>query len=148
MGCSSLEKLDLSDFTVSTDSVASMFRETALKEITLGEKFKKITKNMMLANDGWANINSPDISVGGDSEYAEFSNNGKNTYIVTGVISTSIKGDTNGDGIVNDDDIDVLEKWIMGDSDVILNNMSSIDLNEDNCVDVFDIVHLRGLLND
>jgi hypothetical protein len=102
---------------------------------------------MMLANDGWANKNSPDISVGGDSEYAEFSNKGKNTYIVTGVISASIKGDTNGDGIVNDDDIDVLEKWIMGDSDVILNNMSSIDLNEDNCVDIFDIIHLRKIIN-
>ena len=55
-------------------------------------------------------------------------------------------GDANGDGIVNDADVDEITKYIFGNpsSKFIFKNA---DANEDNVVDVADIVKVNSILN-
>ncbi len=58
--------------------------------------------------------------------------------------TTNIKGDANGDGIVNVSDAVMLQKWLLCSGD--LTKWKNVDLCEDGRIDVFDMVEMRKLL--
>lgn len=59
-----------------------------------------------------------------------------------------VKGDANGDGEFGVADTVLLQKWILGDSSVELQNWKAADLCEDGTLDVFDMCFMRKLLVD
>lgn len=59
-------------------------------------------------------------------------------------VSPVIKGDANGDGIVNVSDAVMLQKWLLCSGD--LTKWQNVDLCEDGRIDTFDMVEMRKLL--
>ncbi|MDE6034990.1 MAG: carbohydrate-binding protein [Ruminococcus sp.] len=84
------------------------------------------------------------------SESVTIGNNGQSAYCVNFTLfaqpaSDEITGDVNNDGIFNVSDAVILQKWLLGASDEIVNRKSA-DLHEDNKIDVFDLVIMKKLL--
>jgi surface protein len=82
--CSSLTELDLSNFDTSKVTYMGCMLSDCkkLESLTLGEKFKSITKDALLLNgDGWVNANDPKTVISGSELFAVIENEGKNTYI-------------------------------------------------------------------
>lgn len=61
------------------------------------------------------------------------------------VISVShVAGDANGDGLCSISDAVMLEKWLLGASE--LSCWENVDLCKDNVIDVFDLIMLRRMV--
>ena len=146
--CRSAESIDISSFDNSASKGNSyMFaRCDALKTLALGEKFSGITADMRLHNEGWSNKNTPDVNVSGNGEFAVIPNSGKNTYVLTGVKSEVLNGDSNSDGEIGVADLAALSSWLHGKKDAELKSSTNSDLNEDGSIDVFDLIQLRKLI--
>ena len=56
-------------------------------------------------------------------------------------VSAAILGDLNSDGIVNADDVNVLQNYLIKKSGELSD--ISLDLNNDNTVNVFDLIKLK-----
>ena len=57
-----------------------------------------------------------------------------------------IKGDINADGEFNISDVVLLQKWLLVDSDVKLENWKTADLCENDKLDVFDLCLMKRML--
>ena len=83
-GCSSLESLMLSNFSINNyDHVSGMFSKcTSLTRLALAKGIPEITEKMKLPNGkyGWANSAEPNTIISGTSNYAKFTNDGLNNY--------------------------------------------------------------------
>ncbi|WP_028516384.1 dockerin type I repeat-containing protein [Ruminococcus flavefaciens] len=55
-------------------------------------------------------------------------------------------GDLNNDKIFSISDLVLLQRWLLGASDIKITDWSLADFNEDNKVDVFDLCHMRKAL--
>ena len=58
-------------------------------------------------------------------------------------VSAAILGDLNSDGIVNADDVNVLQNYLIKKSGELSD--ISLDLNNDNTVNVFDLIKLKRI---
>ena len=56
-----------------------------------------------------------------------------------------VKGDVNGDGKLDIDDIILFQSWLLGDRNAELENRKAADLYGDGKLDVFDLIIMRGL---
>ena len=65
-------------------------------------------------------------------------------YVITE--DNLIDGDVNNDGNFNVADLVTLQKWLLSERSVKLNNWKAADLCTDGKIDVFDMILLRGLL--
>ncbi|MDE6502036.1 MAG: carbohydrate-binding protein [Ruminococcus sp.] len=77
-------------------------------------------------------------------------NNGQSAYCVNFTlfaqpVSDEIIGDVNNDGKFNVTDVVILQKWLINNSDELV-NWQSADLYKDNKIDVFDLVMMKKLL--
>lgn len=61
-------------------------------------------------------------------------------------LSSEIYGDINSDGIFNINDVVLLNKWLLGVSDVKINNWKSADLCDDDIINVFDLCIMKNKL--
>ncbi|MDE6677423.1 MAG: dockerin type I repeat-containing protein, partial [Ruminococcus sp.] len=76
--------------------------------------------------------------------------NGQSAYCVNFTlfaqpVSDEIIGDVNNDGKFNVTDVVILQKWLINNSDELV-NWQSADLYKDNKIDVFDLVMMKKLL--
>lgn len=146
-GCYSLTKLDLSSFDTSNVTVMSgMFGYCGrIKTLALGKNFKNIATEASLPNgNGWVNVNDPKTVVSGNESYANIDNDGNNFYIN---LIACIKGDVNVDGVVNSDDIDILQKWLVhmvSDNEF---DRENADINYDGLVNILDLIELSKVCN-
>ncbi|SFD32965.1 BspA family leucine-rich repeat surface protein [Ruminococcus albus] len=144
-GCCSLTKLDLSSFDTSkVTTMKNMFGYCGrIKNLALGKNFKNIATEASLPNgNGWVNVNDPKTVVSGSESYANIENGGNNIYRNP---IACIKGDVNVDGVVNSDDRDLLQKWLVN---MVSNNeldLENADVNYDGKVDIMDLVELSRL---
>lgn len=61
-------------------------------------------------------------------------------------LSSEIYGDINSDGIFNINDVVLLNKWLLGVSDVKINNWKSADLCDDDIINIFDLCIMKNKL--
>jgi surface protein len=144
-GCCSLTKLDLSSFDASNiTTMKNMFAYCVrIKTLALGKNFKNIATEASLPNgNGWVNVNVPQTVISGSESYANIENDGYNIYRNPIVC---IKGDVNVDGVVNSDDRDLLQKWLVhmvSDNEL---DPENADVNYDGKIDIMDLVELSKL---
>ena len=79
----------------------------------------------------------------GGSDNGVMSTSGDNLSIND---TNNTKGDVNSDGKITDDDIDLLDQWLvrrLGDNDIVLDNA---DINMDGKVNILDLIILKNKL--
>ena len=152
-GCSSLKSLDLSIFnTKKVRNMGQMFRDCSnLATINVGGDWN--TEAVTESSDMFINCNS---LVGGagttyspdhiKKEYAHIDGGADNPGYFTAKAGDSgeqPEGDLNGDGKVDDDDLEVLVSVVMGGNK---DKLAVADLNHDGKVDAADIVTLVNII--
>ncbi|MDE5557721.1 MAG: glycoside hydrolase family protein [Ruminococcus sp.] len=102
-----------------------------------------LTQNMP---DGYLSVTFD--TPGEYSAYVTSSNRfgGKDSMLIKFVVSSSIKGDVNNDGIVTIADAIMLQKWLLGVPNIELVNWNVADLCEDGVLNVFDLCLLKKML--
>jgi surface protein len=152
-GCSSLKSLDLSIFnTKKVRNMGQMFRDCSnLATINVGGDWN--TEAVTESSDMFINCTS---LVGGagttyspdhiKKEYAHIDGGADNPGYFTAKAGDSgeqPEGDLNGDGKVDDDDLEVLVSVVMGANK---DKLAVADLNHDGKVDAADIVTLVNII--
>lgn len=118
------------------------------------------TKNIMEYPDAigtvtWISVNPGIVSVDSDGILHAVSNgvtnilgtyNGKTYMRIVSVrlVSEEIKGDADGDGEIGVTDVVVLQKWLLGESE--LPNWKNADLHEDGVINIYDLLILKQML--
>lgn len=64
------------------------------------------------------------------------------------VLDEIVKGDVNADGKFDISDVVLLQKWLLGSSDVTLSNWKAGDLCKDNIINVFDLCMMKQKIID
>lgn len=82
-------------------------------------------------------------------ESVTLGSNGQSAYCVNYAVLTAaekeeITGDINSDGVLDTDDILMMQKWLVGDGE--LTNWQAGDLNRDDVINVFDLCLMKRLL--
>lgn len=83
-------------------------------------------------------------AVGNGQTVITVSNSSGDTLKLIAEVYSHIKGDANNDGKVSITDVIMLQKWLLGEGELIC--WQNIDLYEDNQIDVFDLYLLKRML--
>ncbi|MDE6034799.1 MAG: InlB B-repeat-containing protein [Ruminococcus sp.] len=116
------------------------------KTVTFGGKYKNLPSPVREGYifDGWYTKKIAGTKITADTEVSITDNQTLYAHWKAQVI----EGDCNNDGEFDVSDVVILQKWLVGNSNVNIKKWKNADLNEDDVLDVFDLVIMkRKLIN-
>jgi len=132
-----------------TDSFTDTITESAETYVTFKEHGKYQLSNGYYGNDDSKNLSYYEV---GDIVEVDFTYNvSTNTIteisslnLIKNIRDDKVSGDVNDDGTFNISDAVILQKWLIGEGQLI--NWQAGDLNSDGVIDVFDLVAVKQKL--
>ena len=120
-GCDSLERIWIPESVVDIEDYAMGYTGSKVSEI---------------------------LTIYGNSGSAAESYANKNNISFVAISSETVAGDVNNDGSFTIADVVLMQKWLLSESDTILENWKAGDLCEDNIINVFDLCMMKQKIID